>query len=71
MKEWRVYGVDGGGKVSQTCEIIKEGGRKGVEIVFTEGERNDWRGIGNGVRLEWRYEREEKRESGSCVREFL
>ena len=39
MRDWRVFEVDGGGKVSQTCEIIKEGGRKGVEIVLMEGER--------------------------------
>ena len=39
MRDWRVCEVDGGGKFSQTCEIIKEGGRKGVEIVFFEEER--------------------------------
>ena len=60
MRDWRVCEVDGGGKVSQTCEIIKEGGRKGVDIVSLEvfvgiiGERE------NGVKLEWRYEREER-----------
>ena len=39
VRDWRVCEVDGGGKFSQTCEIIKEGGRKGVEIVFFEEER--------------------------------
>ncbi len=43
VRDWRVCEVDGGGKGSQTYEIIKEGGRKGVETVLTEGERNDWR----------------------------
>ena len=60
VRDWRVCEVDGGGKFSQTCEIMKEGGRKGVEIVVTEGERSDWREIGNGVRLEWRCDREER-----------
>ena len=46
VRDWRVCEVDGGGKDSQTCEIIKEGGRKGVEIVFMEGERGM-----NGERL--------------------
>ena len=40
--------------------MMKEGGRKGVEIVAIEDERNDWSEIGNGVRLEWRNEREER-----------
>ena len=38
---WRVCEVDRGGKVNQTCEIIKEGGRKGVEIVLIESEREE------------------------------
>ena len=41
--------VDGGGKFSQTCEIIKERGRKGVETVFIEVER---RIIGVRLRME-------------------
>ena len=39
VRDWRVCEVDGRGKISQTCEIMKEGGRKGVEIVSMEGER--------------------------------
>ena len=39
VRDWRVYEVDGGGKGIQTCEIIKEGGRKGIEIVFIEEDR--------------------------------
>ncbi len=39
VRDWRVCEVDGGGKGFQTCEIIKEGGRKEVEIVFIESER--------------------------------
>ena len=39
VRDWRVCKGDGGGKGSQSCEIIKEGGRKGVEIVFMECER--------------------------------
>ena len=31
--------MDEGGKGIQTCEIIKEGGRKRVEIVVIEGEK--------------------------------
>ena len=52
VRDWRVCEVDGGGKGGQTCEMMKDGGRKGVEIVVIEGERNDWSEIGNGVRLE-------------------
>ena len=70
VREWRICEVDGGGKVSQICEIIKERGRKGVEIVFTEGERNDWRDIGNGVRLEWRIDREERPVNKTGLREL-
>ena len=39
LRDWRMCEVDGGGKGIQACEIIKEGGRKGVEIVFIEVER--------------------------------
>ena len=35
-KDWRVCEVDEGGKGFQTCEIVKEGGRKGVEVVVIE-----------------------------------
>ena len=38
VRDWRVCEVDEGGKGSQTCEIMKEGGRKGVEIVSIEGD---------------------------------
>ena len=36
VKDWRMCEVDGGGKESQTCEIIKEGGREDVEIASIE-----------------------------------
>ncbi len=39
VRDWRVCEVDGGGKGFQTCEIIKEGGRKGMEIISFKGER--------------------------------
>ena len=35
-RDWRVCEVDEGGKVFQTCEIMEEGGRKGVEVVVIE-----------------------------------
>ena len=38
-RDWRVCEVDEGGKVFQTCEIMEEGGRKGVEVVLIEGLR--------------------------------
>ena len=41
--------IDEGGKKSKTCEIIKEGGREGVEIVFIEEERGM---IGVRLRME-------------------
>ena len=33
---WRVCEGDEGGKGFQTCEIMEEGGRKGVEVVLIE-----------------------------------
>ena len=36
-RDWRVCEVDEGGKAFQTCEMVKEGGRKGVEVVVIEG----------------------------------
>ena len=35
-RDWRVCEVDEGGKEFQTCEMVKEGGRKGVEVVVIE-----------------------------------
>ena len=39
------------GKGSQTCEVIKESGREGFEIVFIQGERGMMReGLGKRKR---------------------
>ena len=50
------------GKGSQTCEVIKESGREGFEIVFIQGGRGIMReGLGKGRdRKRERYEREER-----------
>ena len=38
---WRVCEGDEGGEGFQACEIVEEGGRKGVDVVLIEGLREE------------------------------
>ena len=68
-RDWRVCEVDEGGKGIQTCEIMEEGGRKGVEVVGLESERDDERDW-EWEREKWRNDREERPEKTPGSREL-